>query len=80
MQRPLNARRSVARSGSWLLGSPFPTPATWPPCCYGRSAALVYRGVGIPYVGRPHTTSGRRALHRARAILDHIIDRHDPDL
>jgi hypothetical protein len=25
-QSPLNARRSAARSGSWLLGSPLPTP------------------------------------------------------
>ena len=57
-----------------------PPPATWPPCCYRRSATLVYGGMGIPYLGLPQTTSARRALHRARAILDRIIERHEPDL
>jgi hypothetical protein len=57
-----------------------PPPATWPPCCFRRLATLVYAGMGVPYLGQPRTTSARHALHRAQAILEQIIERHDPDL
>jgi hypothetical protein len=57
-----------------------PPPPAWPPCCLARTAALVYRGKGIPYHGRPTTATATQALHRAQAILDRIIERHEPDL
>jgi hypothetical protein len=57
-----------------------PPPAHWPPCCLRRATALVYKGFGIPFGGRPRATAGARSLERAEAILARIIDRHGPEL
>jgi hypothetical protein len=57
-----------------------PPQGAWPPRDFARTAALVYRGMGIPYGGRPSTASAARAFRRAQAILERIIERHEPDL
>ena len=58
-----------------------PPPAEWPPCCFRLSRALVYKGTGIPYQGRPQTRRPRlHALNQAQAILGRIIERNEPDL
>jgi hypothetical protein len=57
-----------------------PPPAGWPPCCFKRATVLVYKGMGIPFHGLPTSITGKESLHRAKAILERIIERHDPDL
>ena len=56
-----------------------PPAAHWP-CCLARSAALVYRGVGIPTTGRPVTVTAQVALVRVQSMLDRLIADHEPDL
>ena len=57
-----------------------PPPASWPPCCFNRSTFLVYKGLGVPFLGQPRTPAAVQSLHRAQALLEQIVDRHAPEL
>jgi hypothetical protein len=43
-----------------------------------QSKWLVYKGKKIPTGASPRTEAGKRALARAEAILDDIVERHSP--
>jgi hypothetical protein len=87
--RPLESgsKRFVVSRGKWsaleaaLGGVDFRHlgPPRRQPCCDRSTASLVFRGKTIPYDGYPKSNAGVRALRRAEAILNGIIERNLPD-